>query len=393
MSDYNKPNKGAFKFKNSSNKKKYKGVIVGVLLTVCSGSAIFLVFNGRNDNRRTIDPKPVEQFSDLHQDSLMQETIDNSSLETNTAQSQNNFESDIAALEYDTIGSKIYYDNHTYQLFRLYNITGNDAITFCKSQGGYLAHIGDESENNFLASEFGTLGYDIVYFGYSDEQSEGNWYWIDGENSSFVNWKSGEPNNEVNEEHYALISPDGTWNDGKLERDSQSGVIILCEWNTSIESNTPTPHLSNYQSHIINVSSSSCLEDQTYGDKTYVYTAEKSFDMDMSTCWCEGLDGYGIGESITVSFDDIYEISKLSIWNGLCTSEDLYDKNSRLHNFTVVLSDGSRYDFECSDGWNNRNNTFSFDNNAKTSSLTIIIQSVYEGKKYKDTCISEISMS
>lgn len=113
----------------------------------------------------------------------------------------------------------------------------------------------------------------------------------------------------------------------------------------------------------------------------------------MSTCWSEGVDGYGIGESITVSFDDIYEVSEFSLWNGLCTSEDLFYKNSRLHNMTVVLSDGSRYDFECSDGWDKQNQTFSFDGNAKTSSLTIIIQSVYEGEKYKDTCISEISIS
>ena len=72
------------------------------------------------------------------------------------------------------------------------------------------------------------------------------------------------------------------------------------------------------------------------------------------------MDGYGVGESITVSFDDEYEISELSLWNGLCTNEDLFYKNSRLHNITVVLSDGSQYDFECSDGWDNRNNSFSF---------------------------------
>lgn len=391
MSDYNSPNKGAFKFRNKSNKKSIKGVIVGVSLTACSCFALFFVFNRGGDNRTAIDQNPVEYSSNSYQDSLTQETSNDSSLATTVLQSQNSFESDIAALEYDTVGSKFYYDNHTYQLFRMYNITGNDVIAFCKSQNGYFAHIDSEPENAFIASTIGSLGYDIVYFGYSDEQSEGNWYWIDGESSSFVNWRSGEPNNEANKEHYALISPDGTWNDGKLELDSQSGAIILCEWNTSIE--TDTPHLSDYHSHIINVSSSSHLENQTYSDKTYVYTAEKAFDKDMSSCWSEGLDGYGVGESITVSFDNIYEVSEISIWNGLCTNEDLYNKNSRLHNFTVILSDGSRYDFECSDGWDKRNQIFSFDGSVKSSSLTIIIQSVYEGEKYKDTCISEISVS
>ncbi len=335
--------------------------------------------------KNTVSTSPVETTP------MITQSQESTSL-TNDTNSSFNPPSD-NAVDVETISDVFQYGGHSYQLFRFYNVSGNDIIDFCYNKDGYPAHINDSSENEFIASVIGTLGYDIVYFGYSDEQSEGNWYWIDGENSSFVNWRSGEPNNEANAEHYALISPDGTWNDGKLEHDSQSGVVILCEWNTSIETNAPTPHLSNYKSHIMNISSSSYLENQTYGDKTYVYTAEKAFDKDMSTCWSEGLDGYGIGESITVSFDDIYEVSELSIWNGLCTSEDLYDKNSRLHNFTVVLSDGSRYDFECSDGWNNRNNTFSFDGNAKTSSLTFIIQSVYEGEKYKDTCISEISIS
>ena len=159
----------------------------------------------------------------------------------------------------ETISDAFQYGGHSYQLVRVYNISGNDIISFCYNSSGYLSHINDELENEFIASTIGALGYDIVYFGYSDEQSEGNWYWTDGESSSFVNWRSGEPNNERGEEHYALISPDGTWNDGKLERDSQSGAVILCEWNTLIETDTSAPHLSDYQSHIINITSSSHL--------------------------------------------------------------------------------------------------------------------------------------
>lgn len=113
----------------------------------------------------------------------------------------------------------------------------------------------------------------------------------------------------------------------------------------------------------------------------------------MTTCWSEGVDGYGVGESIMVSFDDMYEISELSLWNGLCTSEDLFYKNSRLHNITVTLSNSNSYDFECSGSWDSRHNSFSFGGNIETSSITITIQSVYEGDKYKDTCISEISIS
>ena len=149
--------------------------------------------------------------------------------------------------KYDSIGSKFQYGGHSYQLFRLYDITGSEVISFCNVRGGYFAHINDEAENQFLANKFSSLGYDIVYFGYSDEQSEGNWKWIDGEKSSYTNWASGEPNNERKLEHYALVLSDGTWNDGKLEVDSQSGVIILCEWNSVLEHPKQTYNGHTYQ--------------------------------------------------------------------------------------------------------------------------------------------------
>lgn len=145
--------------------------------------------------------------------------------------------------------------------------------------------------------------------------------------------------------------------------------------------------------NISDIFASSHLSSQTYGEITYNYSAQKAIDNDITTCWSEGTDEYGIGESITISFDKTYEISELCLWNGLCTSEDLFYKNSRLRKITVVLSNGDSYDFECSDGWDNRKNIFSFNSGVKTSSMTIIIQSVYEGNKYKDTCISEISVS
>ncbi len=153
------------------------------------------------------------------------------------------------------------------------------------------------------------------------------------------------------------------------------------------------PHLSDYSSHISDITSSSHLANETYGNTTYVHSAEQAFDNDLSTCWSEGVDGYGVGESITVFFDNTYEISEFSLYNSLCTNEDLFYKNTRLQSISVILSNGNSYDFECADGWENRNNTFSFGENVETSSLTIIIQSVYAGNKYEDTCISEISIS
>lgn len=361
----------------NSDPDRHYGCLIGIIISIVIIAVIFAAKTilNKSDDADSMNSQFVETTTDI---------IGNDSDET--LEHADNITAEVLCDIFQ-------YGGHSYRLYRFYDITANDIIDYCYNQGGYLAHINDEQENQFLASMIGTLGYDIVYFGYSDEQSEGDWYWIDGEYSSFVNWRSGEPNNEANEEHYALISPDGTWNDGKLEIDSRSGVNILCEWNTLFESNASIQPISDYKTHISNISSSSHLANEIYGNKTYVYSAEKAFDSDMTTCWSEGVDGYGVGETITVYFDDVYEISEISLWNGLCTSEDLFYKNSRLHNITVVLSNGNSYNFEYSDGWDNRNNSFSFEKSIETSSLTIIIQSVYEGNKYKDTCISEICIS
>ena len=189
---------------------------------------------------------------------------------------------------------------------------------------------------------------------------------------------------------------------------SYSGVnVIVANANLSTavsdmtsESSVPdTPNatssstISDFNSSLKEVYATSQLATQTYGDKTYVYSPQKVVDNDMSTCWSEGADDYGTGESITLSFDKVYEINEIRIWNGLCASEDLFYKNSRLREISIAFSDGQSIDFECNDGWDNRENIIVLPTAIETSSIVITIKSVYEGEKYKDTCISEISVS
>lgn len=234
MSDYNKPNKGVIRFKSNSKKKSVKGVITGLFFAACSSAVFFFVYNISDDDHTSNHQNKNETtYSSYEHQTVPETNQEASTVSTATFQNMYDSEPNISTLEYETVGSKFQYGGHSYQLYCLYDATGVDAISFCNKQGGYFAHINDESENQFIASTIDSLGCDIVYFGYSDEKSEGKWYWIDGEYSEFVNWRSGEPNNEADEEHYALISPNGTWNDGKFERDSRSGVIILCEWNES----------------------------------------------------------------------------------------------------------------------------------------------------------------
>lgn len=153
------------------------------------------------------------------------------------------------------------------------------------------------------------------------------------------------------------------------------------------------PRLDNFYGSIIETYGSSQLDDEMSYGELHTYSPYKVVDGDFSTCWSEGAGGYGENEYITIVFDKIYAIDEICIWNGLCTNEELFYKNSRLCEIEIELSDGQTFSYECQDGWENRKNTVTFSDSVKTSSVTITIKSVYAGNKYSDTCISEISVS
>lgn len=83
--------------------------------------------------------------------------------------------------------------------------TWNDAQAFCKANGGYLATISSQEENTFLFEYMKNQGYSNAYFGYTDQEVEGVWKWINGEKSTYTNWNSGEPNGENPNEDYAMF--------------------------------------------------------------------------------------------------------------------------------------------------------------------------------------------
>ncbi len=308
------------------------------------------------------------------------------------------------------------FKEHYYQLYDDVANSWEEAEEYCESLGGHLAVINDADENDFLFSYMIEQGYSSAYFGYTDRESEGTWTWVDKSNSSYINWATGEPNSQNSEENYAMFHfkfTDGSWNDGQWGDDTAS---FICEWESTTSDslssstavdisedttnkievsdniNSTIAELTDFYGAIKEITSSSQLSEEIIGNVTHNYAPSKVVDDDLSTCWCEGKDDYGIGENLTITFDSIYSIRYITIWNGLCTDEDLYRKNSRVHNIRITFSDGASIDYECQDGWENRKSTFKLPVAIETSSVTFQILDVYEGEKYKDTCISEISI-
>ena len=137
---------------------------------------------------------------------------------------------------------------HTYGFYdaKQYGLDSYQEVAdFCVEQGGHLAVINDQSENNYLFGLVRDNFANTAFFGYSDEWEEGNWWWY-GDSSNYENWTTHsqhQPDNgsgyggdedyaEFNYERNTPSPNDGTWNDAPF-RDNTDRFI--CEWEFDVE--------------------------------------------------------------------------------------------------------------------------------------------------------------
>ena len=120
------------------------------------------------------------------------------------------------------------------------------------------------------------------------------------------------------------------------------------------------------------------------------HTASRAIDGDLSKAWCEGAAGQGIGETLSIALDGTYAVTGMNIYAGFQKNQDLYDKNSRPQNITVTFSDGRAETVTLGDV--NGLQTVLFSEIYNTDSVSITIDSVYEGWLYEDTLITEVAL-
>ena len=134
------------------------------------------------------------------------------------------------------------WNNHVYRFVPLEGRIWEQMNAYCKENGGHLATIMSSEENNYLYDQMVLGGFGCAYFGYSDEETEGEWKWVTGETTTYENWYDVDVDN-YREEEYAMIwtTRPYFWNDGGLRESSNAAFI--CEWDTDGNGNilTPTP--------------------------------------------------------------------------------------------------------------------------------------------------------
>lgn len=107
------------------------------------------------------------------------------------------------------------YEGHSYKIFPI-ALPPLEEEAYCVEQGGHLASITSQGEQDFLNEYKVELGYGNIPLGIggSDLGSEGQWYWLDGEPFEYTNWNSGEPNNgQGRGQSYIQMYINGKWDD------------------------------------------------------------------------------------------------------------------------------------------------------------------------------------
>ena len=111
------------------------------------------------------------------------------------------------------------------------------------------------------------------------------------------------------------------------------------------------------------------------------------FDKVDETSWQEGVSGYGIGEYVDFKLDKLYKVKymtfKLSNWK----SADYYFGNGRPKLLNITLGSFSG-PVAFRDAWEEQ--WVEFSEPVPADAVRIVIEEVYPGTIWEDTCISEI---
>lgn len=117
------------------------------------------------------------------------------------------------------------------------------------------------------------------------------------------------------------------------------------------------------------------------------YSPANLVDHNSETTWHEGEEDAGIGQQLTFTFADDAIVSAIRLENGKGTSKEEYYENNRMASFRVFdkqavlveLSDSEEVQY------------ILFENPIMEKQVTLIVDSVFGGTKWNDTCITEIT--
>jgi hypothetical protein len=161
----------------------------------------------------------------------------------------------------------------------------------------------------------------------------------------------------------------------------QGGPIVVISGPAAEERNLTPPATSSASSHLPT-------------DPGGQYEPWLATDGALETSWVEGVPGPGIGEWFMLTFPGAAEISYINLDVGYDRDADSFYANNRIRRATLIFSGGEQIDVTLSDirGMQTIALAHYAGSNIETTFVKLIIQEVYPGSEYDDTCLAEIAV-
>jgi hypothetical protein len=129
------------------------------------------------------------------------------------------------------------------------------------------------------------------------------------------------------------------------------------------------------------------------------YEVRNIDDFRVNTAWIEGVQGYGIGETITYTFTrknfkeahlEKINFNGFFVINGYCKDKTTWKENSRVKKIRIEHNNKLRCEAILHDSMNVQEINLSTVWLRPGDTIKVTILAVYPGDKYQDTAISEL---
>lgn len=137
---------------------------------------------------------------------------------------------------------------------------------------------------------------------------------------------------------------------------------------------------------VVEVTSSSEHSD----DSGVSYAPKNVKDRKQSTAWFEGEDGSGLGAWIQLDLGQSQSVTGLRVWNGYWLNDDMWQRNNRVKDLEVELSDGSKHSFSLQD--TRAIEELRFPKAVTTQTVKLRIKGIHRGNTFNDTALSEVQL-
>ncbi len=129
-------------------------------------------------------------------------------------------------------------------------------------------------------------------------------------------------------------------------------------------------------------------------DRWGTYHALSVIDGMLSQPWVEGVVGPGLGEWILLTFPGMIEVERIGFDVGYDRDDDIFFANNRLKKATIIFSNGEQVELTFSDarGVQMIPLVRAPGPPIQTTFVKVVIEEVYPGSKYDDTCVGEIEV-